>query len=54
MKIFSYLKRDGVLFTVLFIAFIVLIFTLYCRYPYYPDPMPNEYQPPPAAQAPGR
>ena len=54
MKLVSYLKADGIFFIALFFAFLVLMFALYCRYPYYPDPMPNEYQPPPAAQAPGR
>jgi|GEM_PF-2439395 hypothetical protein len=47
MKIPAFLKSNRGFFIVFFLLFIGVMFALYSNYPYYPAPMPNEFQPSP-------
>jgi len=40
----SYLKRNSVFFTIIFVLWLVIMYSLYAHHPYFPEPKPNELQ----------
>jgi hypothetical protein len=44
----SFIKRNGIFFAILFLAWMGIVFVLNEGHRYFPDPLPNEY---PAMQA---